>query len=63
MYNIIINNDDDKLQDPILILKISSGARKNFSKNLRQFGLAFSKRFSKSVLDFTATCTENPTRD
>jgi hypothetical protein len=32
------NNDDERLQDPILLLKIPTGTLNNFSKNYRQFG-------------------------
>jgi hypothetical protein len=46
IYNAIkINNDDARLQDPILMLKIPMGKRKNVSENYRQFGHAISKRF------------------
>jgi hypothetical protein len=48
MYNII--NDDEKLQDPILFLKVPKGTRKTFSENYRQFGHAISKRFAIPVL-------------
>jgi hypothetical protein len=42
----IINNDDARLQDPILLLKIPMGTRKNYSENYGQFGHALSKRFA-----------------
>jgi hypothetical protein len=44
MYNITIINNYARLQDPILILKISMDTRKNFSENYRKFGHMLSKR-------------------
>jgi hypothetical protein len=45
IYNAIKINDDARLQDPSLMLKIPVGKRKNFSENYRQFGHGLSKRF------------------
>lgn len=39
------------MQDPILFLKIPKGKRKNFAETCRQFGNAFSKRFSSPNID------------
>jgi hypothetical protein len=36
-YNIIIN-DDEKLQDPTLLLKLPMGTRKNFTENYQKIG-------------------------
>jgi hypothetical protein len=49
---IIINTDDERLQDPILLLKIPMGTRNNFSENYRQFGHALSKRFASHGLGY-----------
>jgi hypothetical protein len=49
-YKIIINNDV-RFQDPILLLKIPIGTRKNFSENYRQFRNALSKKFASPVRD------------
>jgi hypothetical protein len=44
------DDDDDiydaKLHDPILLLKIPMGTRKNSSENYQQFGHALSKSFA-----------------
>jgi hypothetical protein len=39
-------NGEARLQDPILLLKIHMGTRKNFPENYRQFGYALTKRFA-----------------
>jgi hypothetical protein len=57
-YNIIINNDDERLQDPILRLKIPVGTRNNFSENYRQFGYALSKRFASPCLGRSQLLTD-----
>jgi hypothetical protein len=52
IYNItIINNDDSRLQDPILLLKIPMGKRKKFSENYRQFGQVLSERLASPALE------------
>jgi hypothetical protein len=53
IYSIIlINNSDERLHDPILLLKISMGTRTNVSENYRQFGHILSKKFfSLGVMD------------
>jgi hypothetical protein len=52
IYNkIIIIKHDSRLQDPILLLKVPKGRRKNFSENYRQLsGHALSRRFASSAL-------------
>jgi hypothetical protein len=47
-YIIIINNDE-RLQDPILLLKIPKGMKKNFSENYRQFGHVLSQKGSPAL--------------
>jgi hypothetical protein len=47
-YIIIINNDE-RLQDPILLLKIPMGLRKNFSENYQQFGHVLSQKGSPAL--------------
>jgi hypothetical protein len=50
-YNIIItNNDDVRLQDPILLLQIPISTSKNFSDHYRQFEHALSKTCANSDL-------------
>jgi hypothetical protein len=49
IYNIIIN-DDARLQNSVLLLKILMGTRKNFSKKNRLLGRSLSKRFANPAL-------------
>jgi hypothetical protein len=48
--NIIVINNDERLQDPILLLKNPMGTRRNFSRNYLQFGHALSKKFASPGL-------------
>jgi hypothetical protein len=51
MIRNIINNDDDaRLQEPVLQFKIPMGTRKNFPQNNRQSEHGLSKRFATPVL-------------
>jgi hypothetical protein len=45
-----MTNDDARLQDPILLLKIPMGKRNNFAENYRQFEHVLSKRFANPDL-------------
>jgi hypothetical protein len=47
----IISNDNERLQDPILLLKIPMGTRKNFSENYRKFGHSLSRMFASPGLE------------
>jgi hypothetical protein len=50
-YNItIINNNDERLQDPILLLRITMGTRNYLFENYKEFGHGFSKRFASPVI-------------
>jgi hypothetical protein len=42
----------DSRMDPVLLLKIPMGTRKNFSENYRKFGHARSKSFASPALVF-----------
>jgi hypothetical protein len=48
---IILNNDDKRFQDPILLLKFRMGTRKNFAENYRQFAHALSESLASPGLD------------
>jgi hypothetical protein len=55
----VINDDNARLQDPILLLKILMGTRKNFSENYGQFEHALSESFASPALEcFALTVCE-----
>jgi hypothetical protein len=47
----MIMNNEERLHDPILLLKLLMGTAKNFSEDYRQFGYAVSKRFANPALE------------
>jgi hypothetical protein len=54
IYNIVNNDDDYRIQDPVLLFTIPMGTRKNLSEIYLQIGHAFSERFAS--LDVYPRC-------
>jgi hypothetical protein len=58
LYNTaIINNDDARIQDSILLPKIHMGTRKEFSEYYRLFGHALSRMFTSPVIGGSVATT------